>query len=53
MINRCKIKNGERHVPREVKLSKRKSIPSKNDLRGITMGIGPLWRITFLNFILS
>ena len=53
MINRCKIKNGERHVTREVTLSARKSIPSKNNFRGITMGIGPIWGITSLTFILS
>ena len=41
------------HVTREVTLSARKSIPSKNNLRGITMGIGPTWGITCLTFILS
>ena len=40
VISRCKIKNGERHVTLEVALSARKSIPSKNNFRGITMGIG-------------
>ena len=53
MINCCKIKNGERRVTREVTLSARKSIPSKNNFRGITMGIGPIWGITSLTFILS
>ena len=51
--SRCKIKNGERHVTREVTLSARKSIPSKDNFRGITMGIGPIWGITSLTFILS
>ena len=53
MISRCKIKHGERHVTRELTLSARKSIPSKNNFRGITMGIGPIWGITSLTFILS
>ena len=53
VISRCKIKNGERHVTREVTLSARKSIPPKNNFRGITMGIGPIWGITSLTFILS
>ena len=34
------------HVTREVTLSARKSIPSKNNFRGITIGIGPIWGIT-------
>ena len=42
VISRCAIENGERHVTREVTLSARKSIPSKNNFRGITMGIGPI-----------
>ena len=41
------------HETREVTLSARKSIPSKNNFRGITMGIGPIWGITSLTFILS
>ena len=41
------------HVTREVTLSARKLIPSKNNFRGITMGIGPIWGITSLIFILS
>ena len=53
VISRCTIENGERHVTREVTLSARKSIPSKNNFRGITMGIGPIWGITSLTFILS
>ena len=53
VISRCKINNGERHVTREVTLSARKSIPPKNNFRGITMGIGPIWGITSLTFILS
>ena len=53
VISRCVIENGERHVTREVTLSARKSIPSKNNFRGITMGIGPIWGITSLTFILS
>ena len=48
VINRCKIENGERHLTREVTLSARKSIPSKNNFRGITMEIGPIWGITSL-----
>ena len=53
VVSRCKIENSERHVTREVTLSARKSIPSKNNFRGITMGIGPIWGITSLTFILS
>ena len=53
VISPCAIENGERHVTREVTLSARKSIPSKNNFRGITMGIGPIWGITSLTFILS
>ena len=53
VISRCKIENGERHVTREVTLSARKSIPPKNNFRGITMGIGSIWGITSLTFILS
>ena len=53
MISRCKINDGERHVTREVTLSAKNSIPSKNNFRGITMGIGPIWAITSLTFILS
>ena len=41
------------HVTREVTLSARKSITSKNNFRGITMGIRPIWGITSLTFILS
>ena len=41
------------HVTREVTLSAKKTIPSKNKLRVITMGIGPIWGITSLRFILS
>ena len=37
VISRCAIENGERHVTREVTLSARKSIPSKNNFRGITL----------------
>ena len=36
------------HATREVTLSVRKSIPSKNNLRGIMMGIGPIWGSTSL-----
>ena len=53
VISRRAIENGERHVTREVTLSARKSTPSKNNFRGITMGIGPIWGITSLAFILS
>ena len=53
VISRFKIKNGERHVTREVTLSARKSIRPKNNFRGITMGIGPIWGITSLTLILS
>ena len=53
VIGRCKINNGERHVTREVTLPAKNSIPSKNNFRGITMGIGPIWGITSLTFILS
>ena len=54
VISRRAIENGEtRNVTREVTLSARKSIPSKNNFRGITMGIGPIWGITSLAFILS
>ena len=53
VISRRKINNGERHVTREVTSSAKNSIPSKNNFRGITMGIGPIWGITSLTFILS
>ena len=53
VISRCKINIGERHVTREVTLSAKNSMPSKNNFRGITMGIGPIWGVTSLTFILS
>ena len=41
------------HATREVTLSVRKSIPSKNNLRGIMMGIGPIWGLDSVLIYLS
>ena len=44
-----------RKLPRNARgnIIRGKSIPSKNNLRGITMGRGPIWGIHSLTFILS